>query len=254
MKINLDQINKDILSLEGPVFSVYLKTDPTNENWKIRLKNNLKRTGHYVKSSQPENVKTYEEISKKIDQAIRDRAHELKHGAVCFANKDNVLLYVLQVPVENQFDWEDKAVTDQWDELSKDYPSSGVLLLQRNKVSLLDTQLGDLTGETHYEFNLDNEDWTQYKGLAYEGVTSSSANHRDQYEKRVKVNEDRWMKTLLPRLEKHMKDNNWEGVYLAGPAELTRKIESKINKNILGVVTSNYAGKSANDILTKVIT
>ncbi len=254
MKINLDAINKDILSLEGPVLSIYLKTDPTSENWKIRLKNNLKRTGHYVKSSQPENLKLYDTISKKVDQAIRDRSHELKYGIVCFANKDNVLLYVLQVPVENQFDWENKAVTDQWEDLTKQYPSSGVLLLQRNKVSLLDTQLGDLTGETHYEFNLENEDWTQYKGLAYEGITSSSANHRDQYNKRVKVNEERWMKTLVPKLEKHMKDNNWEGVYLAGATELVKRIEPKINKEIFGVVTSNYAGKSANDILTKIIT
>lgn len=253
MKINLEQINQDIHNLKGPVLSVYLKTEPADESWKIRLKNNLKRTGHYVKSSQPENVKLYEKISKKVDQAIRDRAHELKYGAVCFANEDDVLLYVLQVPVENQFDWEDQAVTDQWDELVKKYPSSGVLLLQRNKVSLLDTQLGDLTGETHYEFNLDNEDWTQYKGLAYEGITSSSANHRDQYDKRVKVNEERWMKTLVPKLEKHMKDNDWEGVYLAGPTELVKKMEPKIKKEVLGVVTNNYAGKSANEILTKVI-
>lgn len=253
MKINLDEINKEILDLDGPVLSVYLKTDPTNENWKIRLKNNLKRTGHYVKSSQPDNMKVYENAAKKVDQAIRDRSHELKHGAVCFANKDKALLYVLQVPVENQFDWEEQAVTDQWDELAKNYPASGVLLLQRDKVSLLDTHLGDLTGETHYAFNLDNEDWAQYKGLAYEGITSSSANHKDQYNKRVKVNEERWMKTLLPKLEKHMKDNNWEGLYLAGPAELVKKMEPKLKRNIFGVVTSNYAGKSANDILTKVI-
>src|SRR5699024_12473396 len=79
----------------------------------------------------------------------------------------------------NQFDWSNKAVTDQWEELTKAYPSSGVILLQRDKVSLLDTQLGDLTGETYFEFNLENEDWTRYKGLAYGGITSSSANHRD---------------------------------------------------------------------------
>src|SRR5690625_174177 len=80
MKINLEQINNDILNLDGPVLSVYLKTDPTNENWKIRLKNNLKRTEHFVKSSQSDNINIYNEISKKVNQAIRDRAHELKHG------------------------------------------------------------------------------------------------------------------------------------------------------------------------------
>lgn len=253
MKINLEQINNDILNLDGPVLSVYLKTDPTNENWKIRLKNNLKRTEHFVKSSQSDNINIYNEISKKVNQAIRDRAHELKHGVVCFANTENVLLYVLQIPVENQFDWSNKAVTDQWEELTKAYPSSGVILLQRDKVSLLDTQLGDLTGETYFEFNLENEDWTRYKGLAYGGITSSSANHRDQYNKRVKINEERWMKTLIPKLEKHMKHNNWEGLYLAGPAELTNIMKPKLNKKILGVVTSNYAGKSANDILTKIL-
>ena len=253
MTINLEQINKNILELDGPVLSVYLKTDPANENWKIRLKNNLKRTRHFVSSSQPENEKMFDAIYKRVDQAIRDRAHELKYGVVCFANKDQVLLYVLQVTVENQFDWEDSAVTDQWDSLTRKYPKSGIVLLERHKVSLLDTQLGELTGEVHFEFNLDNEDWTQYKGVSFGNMTSSSANHKERYDKRVKVNEDRWMKTLIPKLEKHMSDNQWSGLYLVGPTELTKKMENKINLKIYEVISSNFSGKSSNDILKKII-
>src|SRR5699024_10082234 len=135
----------------------------------------------------------------------------------------------------------------------KAYPSSGVILLQRDKVSLLDTQLGDLTGETYFEFNLENEDWTRYKGLAYGGITSSSANHRDQYNKRVKINEERWIKTLITKLEKKMKHKNKESLYIACTEELKNIIKPKLNKKILGVVTSNYAVKSANDILTKIL-
>lgn len=253
MTINLEQINKDILELEGPVLTAYLKTDPTNENWKIRLKNNLKRTGHYVESSQAENVKLYDSIAKKVNQAIMERSRELKQGVVCFANEEKVLLYVLQVTVENQFDWEDKPVTNQWDELTKSYPKSGVVLVQRDKVSLLDTQLGELTGETHYEFNLDDEDWTQYKGVSFGNMDASRANHKERYDKRVKVNEERWLKTLIPRLEKHMKVNNWSGVYLAGPADLTQLMEEKLNKKIYKTVTSNYAGKSATEVLSRII-
>src|SRR5699024_12243191 len=118
-----------------------------------------------------------------------------------------------------------------------------VILLQRDKVSLLDTQLGDLTGETYFEFNLENEDWTRYKGLAYGGITSSSANHRDQYNKRVKINEERCMKTLIPKLEKNMKHNNGEVLYLAGPEELKIIMKQKLNKKILDFLTINNAEK-----------
>src|SRR5699024_3627812 len=107
---------------------------------------------------------------------------------------------------------------------------------------------------TYFESNLETEDWTRYKGLAYGGITSSSANHRDQYNKRVKINEERWMKTLIPKLEKHMKNNNWEGLYLAGTAAFTNIMKPNLNKKLLDLVTSNYAGNSANDILTNILT
>src|SRR5699024_9801550 len=113
MKINLEQNNNDIFNIDRSVLSVYSKTDPTNENWKIRLNNNLKRTKHLVKSSQSDNINIYNEISKKVNQAIRDRAHELKHGFVCFANVKNILLYDLQIPIEKQCDLTNKDVTDK---------------------------------------------------------------------------------------------------------------------------------------------
>src|SRR5690606_20764485 len=38
-----DQIRKEIEQLEGPVLTFYLNTNPLSEEWKIRLKNGLKR-------------------------------------------------------------------------------------------------------------------------------------------------------------------------------------------------------------------
>src|SRR5690625_6590210 len=48
MKINLEQINNDILNLDGPVLSVYLKTDPTNENRSEEHTSELQSRGHLV--------------------------------------------------------------------------------------------------------------------------------------------------------------------------------------------------------------
>src|SRR5699024_3093714 len=105
-----------------------------------------------------------------------------------------------QLPVENEFHWEPRPITDQLEELIEIYPRCGVILLQKEHVSIFDTNLGELTDESHYEFDVDHEDWKQYKGLAYGDVISSGASHRDKFNRRMRENQARWFKNLVPTI------------------------------------------------------
>lgn len=252
MPFNTEKIKNDLLSLKGPVFTIYLKTDPANENWKIRLKNGLKRIEHFVNSSQPENVKLFSKLRKKVDLLMKDNQRNFKQGLICFVTEEDTLFYLLQVPVENEFRWEDEPATDQLDKIIEKHPKSGILLLQKEHVSILETNLGELTGETHYELDLSQENWKQYKGLAYGSIISSSANHRDKFNRRVRENQARWFKNLIPTINKHIKRGEWKGVYLTGATELTNIMEDELNRRILGVVNSDYSGRTSHEIVNKV--
>src|SRR5690606_7535272 len=214
------------------------------DEWKIRLKNGLKRIEEYIFASQQEQIKQFTDIKAKVVSAIKDNQTTFKHGFICFASADQIFMKHVQVPIKTRFYWEDQPVTKPLEHLRSKYPKSGVVLLQSEKVAILDTLLGELKGEVHYTFDLQNEHWKQYKGLAFGAIISSSANHRDKYSHRLKQNKARWLKSLIPKIEKHAKDGEWEGIYLVGPAELTKDIQPHLNTRILGILSRNFSGKT----------
>lgn len=253
MENNIEQIQQSINKLEGPVLTIYLNTNPTNENWKIRLKNGLKKTEEYIDASNPEEVKQFAAISKQVDAQIYDDQTRFMNSLICFATKDEVVTYHFQFRVENDFQWTKEPATQQLDKLFDEYPKSGVVLLQQDKITLITSTLGELLDEVHYEFDLENEDWTQYKGLAYGNLYASGANHREQYDQRLKVNQERWFKSIVPIIEKFARNQEWKFVHLAGPAELTQQMNDLLNIKVTGETTRNYSGKSAQDILNKTV-
>src|SRR5699024_11858749 len=200
-----DVIRNEINQLEGRVLSFYLNTDPTSEEWKIRLKNGLKRTEEYHKISNPDEARALTNIIKQINVKVRDIQRNLATSLICFASKDEVLLYPFHFPVENDFIWKDEAATEQLEELFEKYLRTGVILLQANSVTLITSSLGQLEDEVHYEIDFSTEDWTQYKGLAYGGIISSSANHRHKFERRMRENQARWYKSITPTVRNYAK-------------------------------------------------
>lgn len=249
MALELKNLRGKISQLNGPVLTIYLATDPSHEDWKIRLKNGLKRIGEYVKASQPDEHKQFLSIQEKVETAILDHQRQLKHGLICYATSDDLLIKQTQITLNNEFYWEKEPVTKQLDQLFEEYPRTGIILLQRDRVALIDTLLAEVMDEAHYEFDLNTEDWRRYKGIAFGAIISSSANHRDKYDRRLKEHQSRWFKELVPTIEKHAKEYTWKEVYLAGPTELTNKMKHLLPRlNIVHVVNQNYTGKSAHDI------
>lgn len=250
----IEHMQKEIAQLDGPVLSIYLNTNPRSEDWKIQLKNGLKKTAQYVEAGNPQQSKQVAAICDKVDAAVTDSLRsEMTNSFICFATTEQVLIYHLQVPVENDFQWHEQPKTDQLQALFDTYANTGVLLLQHDKITLISTVLGRLEDEVSYELDLEKEDWKQYKGLAFGGIISSSATHTHQFESRLRENQARWYREIVPTIEKYAKDKQWNGVHLAGPAALTHTMKELLHLNVVGETTKNYAGTSADEVLEKTI-
>lgn len=253
MTNNIKNIQETVEQLQGPVFSIYLNTPPNSENWKIKLKNGLKKTQEYVDAADAEEGKKFSKVCKAVDKHIKDNQSAFTNSLICFASVDDIHLYYLQVPVDNDFQWDVRPATHQLETLLQQYPLGGVILLQRDRIALMTTFLGELVHEVHYELDLEQEDWKQYKGLAFGNVYASGANHRDKYDRRIKENQARWYKRIAPAIEKYARTQHWTEAHIAGPAELTRDMKSLLNLKVTGETTRNYSGKSAHAILEKTI-
>lgn len=248
-----DVIRNEINGLEGRVLTFYLNTDPTSEEWKIRLKNGLKRTEEYHKVSNPDEVGTLAKIIKKVNVKVRDMQRNLATSLVCFASKDEVLLYPFHFPVENDFTWRAEAHTEQLEQLFEKFMRTGVILLQANSVTLITSTLGELEDEVHYEIDFSTESWKRYRGLAYGGIISSSANHRHKFERRMRENQARWYRSITPTIRNYAKEKAWKSIYLVGPATLTEGLRKQLNQKITAEINRNLASKSALDVLKRTI-
>ncbi len=253
LRTKMEQIHDEITHLDGNVLSVYLNTNPGSEDWKIRLKNGLQKMEEYVAASNPEQVKEFKKICKKVSSTIKDNQMSFTNSLICLASTKHLYIYFLQIPVENDFQWREGPATEQLQILFEEFSKSGVVLLQRDKITLITSSLGELVHVTHYEFDLEKEDWKQYKGVAFANVYSSSANHREKFDRRIRENQARWYKRIAPAIERYARSHQWKNVHLAGPAELTKEIKQHLHLNITGETTRNYSGKSAHAVLEKTV-
>lgn len=248
-----EQIQKELNQLDGNVLTVYLNTNPGSEDWKIRLKNGLRKTEEYVAASNPEQVKEFKKICKKVNTTIKDNQVSFTNSLICFGSAEQLYIYHLQVPVENDFQWQYGPAKKQMEELLDKYSKCGVILLQRDKVTLLTSSLGELIHQTHYELDLEKEDWKQYKGVAFGNVYASSTNHRDKFDRRIRENQARWFRRIAPTIERYADNQKWKDIHLAGPAELTKEMKKQLNLKITGETTRNYSGKSAHAVLERTV-
>lgn len=254
METKVDQIKSALQTLkDSPVLSIYLNTHPASDDWKIRLKNGLKKMEEYVAVSEPQQEKLFKKVSHAVDKKIKDHQTSFGKSIICFASDSDLYIYFLQIPVDNDFQWRNGAATNQLNQLISTYPKSGVILLQHGQITLISTELGELIGETHFTFDIENEDWKQYKGLAFNQREASSVNHQDKVEKRIKENFSRWYKKIIPQIEQYAKRYNWQEIHLAGPSELLSDIQKRLNRRVTSETNRNFSNESPADILEKII-
>src|SRR5699024_11413094 len=100
----------------------------------------------------------FSKVCKAVDKQIKDNQSAFTNSLICFASVDDIHLYYLQVPVDNDFQWDVRPATHQLETLLQQYPLGGVILLQRDRIALMTTFLGELVHEVHYELDLEQEE------------------------------------------------------------------------------------------------
>ncbi|GAE25998.1 hypothetical protein JCM9140_2026 [Halalkalibacter wakoensis JCM 9140] len=127
---------KDQTSEDG-YLTIYLQTDQTSNDqqrgeWKIRLKNGLKKIEEYIEVENKVNIKRFKQVKKRATDAIYAIQTQLPKSIVIFASpQGNFFMRKLAVPVENQFSWAKEPMTEQLEEINKRYPKEGIVFLQK---------------------------------------------------------------------------------------------------------------------------
>ncbi|MFZ4453371.1 VLRF1 family aeRF1-type release factor [Salibacterium aidingense] len=245
---------------ETGILTIYLNTDfgegsQHSGEWKIRLKNGLKKLKEYVETSgTKEEQKAYKKLADKANQHIYDQQMNLQKSFIFMASADGEFLVekILQVPVQTEFHWETYPVLDQLEQMQKDYPAVGVLMVQKSDVVLIDAALGEIRDEKHFSWEVESEDWKQYKGNASADRISSGSTQVDEVQQRFEENRHRWYKNLAPVIDKEAKKRNLGGVYLVGNKESVKDVEEQLNTTILNIIPKNLISKPTHEVLNTV--
>ncbi|MFA9558623.1 VLRF1 family aeRF1-type release factor [Evansella sp. AB-rgal1] len=252
---------KDIQCEEGKcVLSVYLNTDRANQNqqkgeWKIRLKNGLKRLEEYlVAAGNEEELKSYKKLRKKVEKEVKGNQSKLLKSVVIFASDDQDLwsVHYLQLPVETSFHWESRPILDQLEKLQKSFPKSAIIMPNLDEVKILDIDLGEIKDTRTYFFDPETEDWRFKDGIASSDRMASSANHVDDYQQRFDENRNRFYKKIAMNIEGMKKEKKWESVYIIGEPEAAQSLESQLNVDVSLTIKKNLKNSDSSKVLAHV--
>lgn len=144
MTFQLETMLQRIADLKGPVLTMYLETNPSDEEWKIRLKNGLKRIGEYVEASNEAEYPIFKKVAKEVYQHTFDLQRQMKNGLLCFATEEAIVMQPIQPPVQTAFYWEARGETTQLQTLFQHYPHTAFLVVQQDQISVVETVLEDV--------------------------------------------------------------------------------------------------------------
>ncbi|HEX7064557.1 MAG TPA: VLRF1 family aeRF1-type release factor [Bacillales bacterium] len=260
LKTKLDELKKVEFEKPKKVFTMYLDTDrskPDQQNgeWKIRLKNGLKQLQQYIENSGADDeLKQFKTIKEKVQNEIRDNERDLLRGVILFATADGEIWFVEKLPisVETAFYWETSPAVSQLESLEKRYPYMGVLLIQKDRAAVLETEMGILEDKNHYTLDLETNDWREHQGPQGDDLTVGGQK-KDQFQERVEANRQRWFKNLASKIEKKAGKRNWEQLYLVGEKDEIEDLKPYFNKKIDKTIPRNLLNRRPHEILNQVL-
>ncbi|MBU9722901.1 MULTISPECIES: VLRF1 family aeRF1-type release factor [Bacillaceae] len=241
------------------VLSVYLNTDRSEQDqqkgeWKIRLKNGLKRLEEYlVLSGEEDQLKSYKRLRRKVEKEIRGNQSHLQKSVVIFASEEGLWSsHYLQLPVDTSFHWEKAPVLDQLEEFQKAFPRTGIIMPNLDQIKIYDAELGEIKDTRVYEFDIETDDWKVKKGAASTDRIASSANHVDDYQQRFENNLNRFYKKMANQIEQMKRDRKWESVYIIGEPDLVRTLEAQVRIDVDQCVMKNLSNSQSSKVLAQV--
>ncbi|QQK79434.1 hypothetical protein HUG20_05700 [Salicibibacter cibi] len=237
------------------ILTIYLNTDLSeHDEWKIRLKNGIKRLEEYAeKSGEKKGKKALKNLLREANAYIYDQQKNMQKSLVLIASADGDIwtAKTLQVPVESSFHWDTEADTAQLEELQEKYPATGIIVTQQRDVTLIDTSLGEVRDEKKFSWDLEKEDWVDYDDQS--SPPSAADTNIDDFQRRFEENKHRWYKNLAPVLTKELKNRGVNGAYFVGSKESVSELTQHISDSyIKGKVAKNLGSKPAHEIVNAV--
>lgn len=241
------------------IYSMYLNTDPSDPDqqggkWKIQLKKSLQTFTNFLEEDEnKEELKKFEIVKDKVERYVEAAEQDLAKGIILFASADDVwFAEKVQMRFKSEFDWDTEPNLTQLKELEITYPKTGIILVQQNYVKVIDAHLNEVLDVHNYELNLDTEDWSVKKGPGRGGggMHTGDANYQeDKFESRFSANQQRWYKSIAPKLDKLAKDNEWEEIYLLGEREAVNELNKQMNKEVTYIVNKNMLHHKETEVL-----
>ncbi|MFC0523814.1 VLRF1 family aeRF1-type release factor [Pontibacillus salicampi] len=264
MEKELKKLENYYVTKPDGILTMYLNTDladPEQQGgeWKIHFKNGMNNFDHYLmESGDKDEKRNFRAIKEKLETYIQDYERNLSKSLIVFASSDGELFFAqpVQMPVKTEFFWEDHPVLDQLHQLTEQFPKTGVVLVQQENVKILEAELGALQDTTHYELDLNTEDWREATGPHQAQATMGKGGknpQKEEFEDRFRAHQQRWYKRLAPTLDKMAKDRNWQEIYLVGAREEAEEIESNMNKPVKEVVNKNLLEHEETKVLNEVV-
>ncbi len=107
------------------------------------------------------------------------------------------------------------------------------------------------------EFDLETEDWRQHEGPHHADVSMGSgggkANQQEEFEDRLKANQQRWWKSLGSILDKKAADEKWERIVLVGDKEEAAVLEDSMSKDIHKTVGKNLLNENEHKVVERLL-
>src|SRR5690625_472477 len=248
------------------VFSMYLNTDPSDPDqqggkWKIQLKNGLRNFETYLSEDEnQEELRNFKKVKKKVKEFVGKYEQDLLRGIIVFATADGKVWFAerVQMRLESEFYWEEEPVLNQLEKLSNKLPKTGVILVQQNQIKVIETYLNEVENTHFYELNLDTENWAEKKGprkanAVGAGVHPGSASmQKENFAGRFAANQQRWYKSIAPKLDKLAKDGAWENLYLFGERDAIHELRKQMNRKVNDTVYKNMLEHDEDKVLAQI--
>lgn len=246
------------------VFTMYLNTDPSDpdqqgKEWKIHFKNAMSNFETYLEeANDKDELNNFQLVKKNVEKYVKE--HELNQlkGIIIFATADEVVWYanIVQMRLDNEFYWQETPELNQFKKLINTYPKTGIILVQQNEIKVIESDLNQLRNTFSYELDVEEETWRVMqgprKGNSSTGLGSSNL-QKDHFEARYEANQQRWYKSIAPKLDKQAKDKNWEKIFVVGKAFASKELATQMNKQVDDVILKNMLDHEETKVMEEVL-
>ncbi|MFU0792058.1 VLRF1 family aeRF1-type release factor [Virgibacillus proomii] len=256
-------LNKELKRLaavhrESPnkVFTMYLNTDPSDPEqqggeWKIQFKNGMRNFEQYLKEADnKEELNCFQQVKQQVEKYIRMNEQQFRRGIILITTADEEVWFAVRVQMrlKTVFFWQETPVLDQLKKLKEQYPKSGIILVQQNKVKLMEAYLNEVEAVKMYEFDLEIDDWREKTTIEPGNPTLQ----KDDLYARFEANKQRWYKKIAPKMDKLAADKQWEKVFIVGEPGQAQAFQDQMNKSPDEVINKNMLDHQKSNILKEI--